>query len=243
MADTNAEINVYAGGEQVAEAFAVFLAWTLKWRDRTTIALSGGTTPRLLFQHLAGQYRDRIDWASVHFFWGDERCVPPEDKESNFGMARDLLFNGLDLPEANIHRIRGEDDPAVEAGRYAEEIAASVPFANGLPAFDIIMLGLGEDGHTASIFPDQMALLQATDYCAVARHPQSGQARITLTGPVINNARHVAFLVTGSSKAEVVREIITGEEQALRYPAMHIRPHTGNLYWFLDEPASARRSA
>ncbi|MEL7342864.1 MAG: 6-phosphogluconolactonase, partial [Bacteroidota bacterium] len=168
------------------------------------IALSGGSTPRLLFEYLSEHFRESIPWGDVHLWWGDERCVPPDHEESNYLMTKETLLKGVILPPENVHRIKGENSPADEAVRYANEMKKSIPQKNDLPVFDLIYLGLGTDGHTASIFPDRMDLLTSTDLTAVASHPESGQTRISLTGPVLNNARKIAFLVTGASKAELV---------------------------------------
>jgi len=228
-------VNIAADKKGVARLFAQWLEEMARNSEKLTIALSGGSTPAVLFQLLAEQYKDKIDWTKLHFFWGDERCVPPDDEESNFKMANELLFEQVGVPIANIHRIKGEAPPAEEARRYAEEIKSVVSSENGLPVFDLIILGMGEDGHTASIFPNQMELLKETSWCAVAQHPESGQKRITLTGPVINNARQVAFLVTGASKAEKVKAVFSKEENSERYPAAHVRPEHGALHWFIDE--------
>lgn len=233
------DIHIHPDRQRVAAAFALFLAYWLKPRKRATIALSGGSTPRLLFRHLADQYRDRIDWTRVHFFWGDERCVPPGHAESNYGMTRDLLLQHIAIPEENVHRIRGEAEPKTEAKRYGEEIREHVAKTDGRPAFDLVLLGMGDDGHTASIFPDRMQLLTAEDPCAVAEHPESGQQRITLTGPVINNAGMITFLVTGAGKAERVEGILQKKGNWKSYPAAHIQPKRGALHWFLDEEAGA----
>jgi 6-phosphogluconolactonase len=234
------QINIYKDNLRVAEALAVFLAFWLSRQERAAIALSGGSTPTLLFRHLAERYRDRIDWSKVHFFWGDERCVSPENADSNYGTARDLLFQHLPIPEGNIHRIRGEAEPAEEALRYGEEIRRHVPISGTLPSFDMILLGMGTDGHTASIFPDQMELLKSDSICAVARHPETGQQRISLTGPVINNGRQIIFLVTGAGKAEKVEEVIEKKGDWKDYPAAHIAPERGGLFWFLDLAAAGR---
>jgi len=235
------DIHIHPDKQRVAEAFALFLAYWLKPRERATIALSGGSTPKLLFRHLADLYRDRIDWSKVHFFWGDERCVPPDHEESNYGMTRELLLQYIAIPEGNVHRIRGEADPGEEAQRYGEVIQEFVPKANGRPAFDLMILGMGDDGHTASIFPDQLELLKAEGPCAVASHPESGQQRITLTGPVINNAGLISFLVTGADKAPRIEEIFQKKGNWENYPAAHIQPERGELHWFLDEEAGGRR--
>jgi 6-phosphogluconolactonase len=223
----------------VARAFADWLAELSSRTEKLTIALSGGSTPAILFRLLAEEYNNQIDWTKLHFFWGDERCVPPDDEESNYKMTRELLFDKVAIPADNIYRIRGEEPPEEEAERYANIIAGAVAQKNGLPAFDLIMLGMGGDGHTASIFPDQMELLESQRWCEVATHPESGQQRVTLTGPVINNAQSVAFLVTGSSKTEKVDLILSEKEERLQYPAAHIHPYDGQLHWFMDKAAAA----
>jgi 6-phosphogluconolactonase len=205
-------------------------------KQHFTVALSGGSTPGILFRHLAENYRERIPWEQVHFFWGDERCVPPDHPESNFGMTNEALFQHISMPPENIYRIRGEAPEQEEAVRYSTEIQQFVLQENGWPAFDLVLLGIGADGHTASIFPEKMELFKSEKICAVATHPESGQRRITLTGRVISNARKVAFLVTGSSKREVVLEILERRGQWENYPASHVRA-AEDLYWFLDEAA------
>jgi 6-phosphogluconolactonase len=225
--------------DAVAVAFAAhFQKWVVKKKGSYSVALSGGSTPKLLFQHLAEKHRDSIPWEKVHFFWGDERCVPPDDAASNFKMTAETLLRHIDIPQENIHRIRGEAGPVLEAERYAAEILEYVPIKNAWPAFDLVMLGMGEDGHTASIFPHQMELLDSTKICAVAAHPLSGQQRITLTGKVINKADKVAFLITGHSKQKVLKAIREKTGHWETYPAAHIRAE-GDLYWFLDASALA----
>lgn len=233
------QIHIAETPQQVAKDFADYFAAWVKDKPSATVALSGGSTPKALFRLWAEQYRDRIDWQKIHFFWGDERCVPPGDEESNFKMANDLLLSGIGIPPQNIHRIRGEADPDAEARRYAEDILRTVASSHGLPSFDMILLGMGDDGHTASIFPHQMELLSAKALCGVATHPESGQKRITLTGRVLNNAAEVAFLVTGSGKAQKLEEIVKGKKGSDKYPAAHIGPAHGALHWFVDQAAAA----
>ena len=206
-----------------------------------TIALSGGSTPDLLFSELAEKHGEATDWNYVHFFWGDERCVPPGDDESNYGMARKTLLSRISVPEQNIHRIRGENDPEAESLRYAGEIMGKTRLRNNLPVFDLIILGLGGDGHTASIFPGDKDSLVTGDICAVARHPSTGQYRITLTARVINNADNIVFLVTGSNKAQIAAEIIE-RPGILDYPAAFIEPSHGILKWYLDTDAASMLS-
>lgn len=229
---------IFPDVSSLAAAFASRLCDRIAERPRVTIALSGGSTPQWLFRCLAQDYPEKIDWGKVHLFWGDERCVPPEDPESNFRMARELLLRHIRIPSENIHRILGEAEPAGEAERYAEEIREFVDQSAGWPEFDLIILGLGEDGHTASIFPNQMELLQTNAICAVASHPGSGQKRITLTGPVLNQAREVAFLVTGATKADVVQQVLNRKGNWQDLPAAHINPSEGKLLWYLDAQAA-----
>lgn len=231
-------INVFENNKAVAEAFAIYFAEWMRDRNRVAVALSGGSTPKVLFEHWAEQYRTSIPWETIDFFWGDERCVPPDHPESNYGVAKTLLLDRIDIPKENIHRIRGEEKPQVEAERYAQEIKHWVRTKDGMPTFDLILLGMGEDGHTASIFPGQMELLTDSNICREAVHPDTGQSRITLTGPVINNAELVIFLVTGAKKAGIVREIVTQSDSRRQYPAAFIQPKQGEVCWFLDQAAA-----
>lgn len=238
-------IHISDSPAQVARSFAEFFeGWVKERQGPLHIALSGGSTPAVLYRLWAAEFADLMDWEQLHFYWGDERCVPPDDEESNYKMADDLFLSPLQIPSCNIHRMRGELPPEAEAGRYGEELKDNLPLIDGLPVFDLIILGMGGDGHTASIFPGQMELLQSQEICALAKHPVSGQERITLTGPVINNARTVVFLVTGKSKQERLQEILgEGGERAQQYPAAHIKPAHGQLHWFLDQQAAHKVSA
>ena len=201
------------------------------------IALSGGNTPKLLYSILAEEYIDKILWSKINFYWADERCVSPESSESNFGEADRILFSKINLYE-NLHRIIGENDPSAEAERYSALLKQNLPFENDLPKFDLMLLGMGEDGHTASIFPDRMDLLKSEKYCETAVHPASNQKRITLTGKVINNSDRIYFLVTGKNKEHVVKIISERKEDSLMYPAGKIRQKNGDVNWFLDQDAA-----
>ena len=204
------------------------------------VALSGGNTPAIFFQKLASShYRDNFAWQNVQLFWGDERCVAPDHRDSNFGMTKKNLLDYITIPPKNIHRILGEDNPVTEAKRYAQEIETIVPEdISGFPQFDWIFLGLGTEGHTASIFPGSDVLENQKDICAVATHPESGQKRITLTPPVINHAKRVAFLVTGENKASIVAKILTGAQKNKSIPADCVQPVHGILEWYLDKAAA-----
>lgn len=203
--------------------------------EKINLVLSGGSTPEFIFNFLAEQYQSKISWNKINIFWGDERCVPPADSESNYKMAYDSLLSSLKIPETNIFRIHGEADPPDEAKRYSEIIKNNVPQKNNFPAFDLIMLGLGEDGHTASIFPDQMDLITNDKICSVAVHPVTSQKRITLTGRAINNAKRIIFIVTGENKSKVVSDILNKNTGWEKYPAGFINPGSGKLIWLLDK--------
>ncbi|WP_088342403.1 6-phosphogluconolactonase [Robiginitalea sediminis] len=203
------------------------------------LALSGGSTPKILFDHWAADASATVPWDRLEFFWGDERCVGPGDPESNYGMTRQHLFDHISADPSNIHRIRGEEDPQQEARRYEALIRDRLPKAWGMPRFDLVLLGMGDDGHTASVFPHQMSLWDSPRGCEVATHPVSGQQRITLTGGWINGARRIVFLVTGGAKAEKVKEILEGKGAEALYPAARVRPESGELIWLLDQEAAS----
>jgi 6-phosphogluconolactonase len=202
------------------------------------LAISGGKTPDLLFSVLAKKYSDSALWQKVHFWWVDERMVSPDNPESNFGNAQKLLFSQICIPEENIHRIKGENNSEIEEIEYSEEIQQSLSQQDNWPVFNLILLGMGDDGHTASIFPNHMELLNSERICELTFHPLSEQKRITLTGKVINHANKVCFLVTGANKANRISEIWAHQEKANLLPASHIHPVSDDLSWFLDESAA-----
>ena len=237
----NYKIQISESVEKLSEQFAQLLIEKVNnSKDDFNIALSGGSTPKDIFEYLAAHHQNTIGWHKVKFFWGDERCVPPTDSESNYKMAYEALLSRLQIPASNIFRIRGENDPQNEATEYSEIVKKQLPQINKIPKFDLIMLGLGEDGHTASIFPNQKSLLESDKIYATAVHPETGQKRITLTGKVINNASTIVFIVTGNNKAQVVDEIINQKDNYKNYPASFILPHNGELYWLLDKSAASQ---
>jgi 6-phosphogluconolactonase len=239
--EKNIEVKITGSPKKVAKRATKYILSLLQNSGnlRFDIALSGGSTPKLLFERLAEKLGDKPDWNRIHLWWGDERCVPMVSSESNFRMTEEALISKVPIPKENIHRIRGEANPETEALRYGEEIKNSLNILHNWPVFDLILLGLGEDGHIASIFPDQIALLKSDEICDVAIHPDTGQKRITLTGNVINNANEIFFLVTGKSKAVRVAEIMNNEPSAKKLPAYYIIPSHGKLTWFIDEDAAA----
>lgn len=223
---------------ETAQAFGDYLIQTIeKSEDIFHCALSGGSTPKLLFDYLAEKYPDNELWKRVHFYWGDERCVPPGHEESNYKMTKEHLLDKINIPDENIHRVLGENDPLTEANRYSHELQTFIPLEDEKPVFDLIILGMGTDGHTASIFPHQKELLHSEKICDVAKHPDTGQYRVTLTGNVINLAREVVFLVTGENKKEKIHEIFNKTGDWKTYPASHIQPKRGILKWFMDGDA------
>lgn len=225
--------NIFKNKNEVAKAFAKYLREEIEKSENFHLALSGGSTPKILFDHLAKEYSDKIDWEKVHLYWGDERCVAPDHEESNYGMTYARLIQHISIPESNIHRVLGENDPATEADRYGKRIEWNLPIKDGVPIFDLVILGMGGDGHTASIFPHQMELMTADETCGVATHPNSGQKRITLTGNIINAAKQIHFLVTGASKKPVLDEIFNQKGNYKKYPASYIE--SGK--WWLDREA------
>ena len=236
------EIKIYNSKKEVAEQFSKYFHDLVKDKNQFTVALSGGSTPKIVFEELASNYKKLINWNNIEFYWGDERCVPPTDDQSNYKMTKDHLLDHIEIPKANIHRIKGEIDPIEESKAYAGRIEDQLAAYEGIPQFDLVILGMGEDGHTASIFPHEIALWDAEEYCEVAQHPESGQNRVTITGSIINNAKLAVFLVTGGGKAEKLREIINKQGDYLRYPASLVNPKSGNLVWFLDKEAAAQIS-
>ncbi|QLG43924.1 6-phosphogluconolactonase [Costertonia aggregata] len=232
------KIKVYKDKEQVADEFSKYLFDYASERDITHIALSGGSTPKIVFDKLASDYADKMDWQKIHFYWGDERCVPPTDNDSNYKMTAEHLLSKIDIPSENIHRIKGEKVPVYEADRYSAVLKENLPEINAIPQFDLVILGMGDDGHTASIFPHEIHLWDSQRLCEVATHPDSGQNRVSITGKLINNAKSVVFLVTGASKASKITEIIGRQKDFEKYPATLVRPTSGRLLWFLDDSAA-----
>ncbi|MFY0600656.1 MAG: 6-phosphogluconolactonase [Cyclobacteriaceae bacterium] len=229
--------HIYESPAEVAENFAQFFLNLTKGNEEFHVALSGGSTPKILFDFISQNLASEFDWSKIHLWWGDERCVPPTDSDSNYKMTKERLIDHISIPESNVHRVLGENTPKEEAMRYAEEIEKAIPSQNSLPQFDLILLGMGDDGHTASIFPHEIELLNSKQTCDVAVHPESGQNRITITGDTLNNASNIVFLVTGANKKEKIQSIFTKVGGYLDYPAAHIKPSEGNLFWFMDKAA------
>ncbi len=231
---------IYQTAEQVVESLANDMKAFSEMSRPVHISLSGGSTPKMLFKLLASDtYATSVQWQNLHFWWGDERCVAPDDAESNYGEANELLFSKVNIPAENIHRIRGEDDPQAEAERFAKEMLETIPSLNGTPVFDWILLGVGADGHTASLFPGQTNYGD-TNLSLVATHPESGQLRVSKTARVLEAAKRISYLVLGAGKADIVEEINGSPADALPYPAAKVQSTSGLTEWYLDLDAAAK---
>ncbi len=208
-------------------------------RGSCSIALSGGSTPRSLFRLLASDnWRKRFDWSRIRIFQVDERAVPLDHPDSNFGMIERELLHGIQIPKDNVHRVRTELGAQAAAEEYESQLRKSFP-ALAIPRFDVLLMGMGEDGHTASLFPGTEALHETRRLVLGYMVEKLNAYRITLTFPVINNARKILFLVAGQNKAAILREIFQGDSPELRYPAAMVDPRDGLLYWHLDAEAAS----
>lgn len=208
-------------------------------RGRFSVALAGGTTPRPAYELLAREsYRARVDWDRVHLFWGDERCVRPDDARSNYRLARETLLDHVSLPDGNVHRIAGER-PAAEAATTYQSVLEHF-FRGGSTRLDLILLGLGADGHTASLFPGSSVVLERTRWVAGVDSSPDGLARVTLTPPLINQAALVIFLVNGAAKAVALHDVLIAPVDLLRWPAQAIQPRDGELMWLVDRSAAGK---
>ena len=252
---SNAQVRVYRDPEELAlkaaRLFARLADQYVIGCGRFTVALSGGSTPRAMFSLLAAEpFLETVPWSSIYFFWGDERCVPPDHPDSNYRMTADVLLSKVPVPRDNIFRIPAElPDPEEAATEYTSTLTSfflAGPGANrtgtaplsSVPRFDLVFLGMGPDGHTASLFPHTTAL-QAGERIAVANYVEKFKAhRITLTAATINNARNVTFLAAGEDKAETLRNVLEGSYQPDVYPSQLIRPRNGTLLWLVDETAA-----
>lgn len=236
----NNKLHVFETPEDLANQFAdQLMCWVKNHTEKTFhLAISGGKTPNLLFAALARKYANSELWEKVHFWWADERMVSPYDPDSNYLGAYETLFSKIDIHEANIHRIKGENDPISEVISYTTKAQKRIEKTNGWPIFDLILLGMGDDGHTASIFPNQLELINSDNVYDIAIHPQSGQKRITLTGQVIYYSSKVCFLITGDQKAKCIAKIWSDTEDAKLLPAALVHPSNNDINWYLDKAAA-----
>lgn len=239
------DIRVAANDDSLARDVAEFYIQSAREaHDRPfRLALSGGSTPRALYGRLSSpDCAPRVEWSHVEFYFSDERGVPPDHPESNFKLANEMLFQPLGIKPSQVFRIESETgQPDVAACRYEETIRRQ--FATRTPAwpqFDLILLGLGDDGHTASLFPDSLALAEKTRAVVASEAPRGVTHRVTFTAPLINHARRVVFMVVGAKKAPAVRAVLEDDTaDAKRYPAKLIQPVQGRLTWYLDKAAAS----
>ena len=228
-------IRVFSDANDLARGAAEYFVA----RCGEAVALSGGSTPKILYELLADgnePFREQIPWSKIHFFWSDERHVPPDHAESNYRMAQQAMLSRVPVSPGSVHRISSENPNAAEAADEYETTLKQIT-GQSLPRLDLILLGLGADGHTASIFPGSEVLHETTRLVAAPWVEKLQTHRITMTLPLLNNGASVVFLVSGAEKAEIVKEILEGPK---KYPAQYVQPKNGELIWLLDKAAAIR---
>jgi 6-phosphogluconolactonase len=227
-------VSIFETSDELNREVVNLVDFLLESKPVVNISLSGGSTPKALFDFWAKVKQEPGYWKRICLFWGDERCVPPDHEMSNYGMTNTHLLDKIPIPAENVFRIMGENDPEQEAVRYGNLIEQKVT------SFDLVLLGLGDDGHTVSIFPSSIKRWADPHTCIVNPHPESGMNRITITGKVVNAANYVAFLVIGRNKAIKVQEIVLNRKKCVnKYPAAKVHPVSGNLLWLLDKDAAS----
>jgi 6-phosphogluconolactonase len=235
--------NLSALEDAVAKHFLLATNQAVQQRGQALIAISGGRTPLGLF-HLLGSdaYRATLPWTQTHFFWVDERLVPPQDQESNFGRFKDIVLDPLKISPQQVHAIDGNLPAQESAQMYEKELHTFADVGQELPRFDWVLLGMGTDGHTASLFPGQLdeEMEEKSAVAVSAHYDDRPSGRVTLTPRILNLARQVVFMVSGTAKAQRLQEVLQGEHNPLRLPAQRIQPVDGRLVWMLDEAAASR---
>lgn len=220
-----------------AERFVECASKTDSNRERFSVALAGGKTPQRVYELLATEpFSDRVAWLKVHLFFGDERAVPPDHPDSNYALAYEKLISRIAIPASNVHRMIGEGNPEANARLYEHELRTFFA-GRAWPRFDLVFLGMGEDGHTASLFPGSEALQEKSKWVTTSRNERFPHERITLTLPALNAAAHVMFLVTGKEKAQRLREVTGASSETV--PAQLVHPVDGTLEWLVDEAAAS----
>lgn len=237
------EPDAAALARHAAQYFVEMVEEAVALRGRARIAISGGSTPKAAFELLADPaqgWRARMPWNKLDLFWVDERCVPPDDAESNYRMTREAMLDRVPLRSSQIHRMEGELDPEAAAARYESDLRNTFRLEGAeSPRFDLVALGMGDDGHTASLFPHTEAINEMSRLVTANHVPQKNTWRITLTWPVINDARSVFFLIGGAAKAQILHEVFTGPKDPERLPSQLIWPSSGILTLILDKAAAA----
>lgn len=225
-----------------ADLFLETTTQAIKERGHALIAISGGSTPLALFRLLANEpYRSQVNWHAVHIYWADERCVPQDDPGSNHGQARKAFLSQVQIPEDNVHRINSDLEPAQAAREYANTLRDFREPPLDWPRFDLVLLGMGEDGHTASLFPGSEVDVQSLTLAVTAHYQDRPANRVTLTPRVFNTARKIVFLVSGENKAETLARVLDKNNyQPELYPVQRIHPFNGTIIWMLDEAAASK---
>lgn len=222
-----------------AEVFVEEARRAVTARGRFSVVLAGGSTPKRAYQLLAAApLRSQVDWSRVHIFWSDERCVPPDDERSNFRMVREALLDHVPIADRHVHRIDGEAEPSIAAKDY--EAVLTGHFGAEPVRFDLVFLGLGKDGHTASLFPETSVLGEQTRHAVEVFAPELGMWRVTLTAPLINAAASVAFLVSGADKADILHRVLVEPRDPQRLPAQLVQPTAREPVWLVDRAAASR---
>lgn len=238
------EVRIFKDLEELsraaAELFVQQAASSIAKRGRFLVALNGGSTPTRLFQLLAADFRRGINWSQVHIFWGDERCVPPEDPGSSYGQALAALLSHVPIPDSNIHRIKGELGPVEASKEYAHVLEGFASRPHVWPCFDLVYLGMGEDGHTASLFPGSPVNVSVPTMPVTAHYQDRPANRVTLTPIVFNRARVIVFMVIGEKKAQTLAQVLSGRYNPELYPAQRIHPEDGSLIWQVDQSAASK---
>ncbi len=224
--------------DELARKISEIISDTLKNQEYFTLSLSGGETPQVLYKKLASpEFREKINWKRVHIFWGDERAVPFDDNRSNAKMAFDFLIDHINIPAAQVHKMRTDIEPVFAVTDYDKILHTY--FDNTPKSFDLILLGMGDDGHTLSIFPGSSLIEdQGKKWVAAVYNEEQHMYRITLTPEIVNRSSNIIFIVTGSKKTNVLKQVIEGKYEPEKLPAQIIKPANGELYWFLDEDAA-----
>ena len=227
--------------EVAADLFIESAADSIAQRGRFLTALSGGNTPTGLYRLLAAApARDRIDWSNVHVFWGDERCVPPEDPGNSYGQAKQVLLDQVPVPEENVHRVLSDLEPGEAAMDYARVLKDFAEAPYDWPRFDFVLLGMGDDGHTASLFPGSPAEVSTPTLAVTAQYQDRPANRVTLTPLVLNSAHRIVFLLSGTSKANTLANVLFGDYHPLNLPAQRIQPTDGEVIWLMDSSAGSK---
>jgi 6-phosphogluconolactonase len=245
MAAVKPDVRIFPDLKTLSEAAALLLIESCEQaiteRGRALIALSGGTTPARLYDLLSrSPYAEQLDWPHVHVFWGDERCVPPEDLNSNYRQAKDAFLSLVPIPAQNIHRVQSEMEPADAAAAYALGLKLFAEPPLGWPRFDLVLLGMGEDGHTAALFPGSPVDMPGATAAVTAAYQGRPANRVTLTPQVFNSARRVLFLAAGESKCDTLANVLNGGYRPALLPAQRIHPTDGELIWMVDQAAASK---